>query len=353
MSPQRPHLLFIQPSDAPFVLTDLDILTQKYRVRARHFHFKPIWRHVWNQIAQMVWLLRHLHQTDMVYAWFADFHTVLPVAVCRITHKPIVIVLGGYDVAQLPELRYGAHLGKFRSFCSRITLRYASLLLPVSQATAGELAAFAPHAMAVVVPNGVDTTTFDYDPNNERDIEVLTVCGARDIRSARIKGIDLFVDVARRLPEASFLVIGLEAEALAWVRSLDAPKNITLSGRVSREALARLYGRTRVYCQFSRHESFGMALAEAMASGCLPVVTTTGALPEVTGPSGWISADRDAAFLAAAVQEALHSGPKERHEARQRILNHFSIEKRREALTALLSGFFPPEQDIIHSPGKI
>ena len=54
-----------------------------------------------------------------------------------------------------------------------------------------------------------------------------------------------------------------------------------LSGEVPQEVLAEVYGRADVFVLASIFESFGMALAEAMAHG-LPVVSTIGgAIPEI------------------------------------------------------------------------
>jgi glycosyltransferase involved in cell wall biosynthesis len=338
--PSRPHLLFIQPSQASFVVADIAALSQRYCVNVRMFYFKPVWRQAWSQITLLFWLLRHLPAADGLYAWFADYHTVLPVLLGRLLGRPVYIVLGGYDVARLPGFGYGAHLHWFRSGCSRVSLRWATQLLPVSCATADELAALGRHAPARVIYNGVDTSFFRPVAGAERDIGVLTICGARDKRSAEIKGMEEYLQVARRQPAVGFWVVGLEEEALTWARSLRPAENVHLQPRVSRKELAALYARTRVYCQFSHHESFGMALAEAMACGCLPVVTNTGALPEVVGDAGWIIAGRDAAHLAAAVGTALQAEPGRRERARARIVECFAMEKRQAALAALFAEEF-------------
>lgn len=345
MQPQRPAILFIRPSRAPFVELDLAFLGRRFPLRHRLFHFKPFWRQLADQIAQLLWLLGYLGRADLLFIWFADYHSLLPTLLGRLAGKKVVIVVGGYDVARLPDYQYGAHLRPFRSFCSRLSLRLATLLLPVSSSTAGELAAFAPHAPARVVYNGVDTAFFTPGSAGARDWDVLTVCGARDVRSAAIKSIDLFIAVARLLPQYGFYIIGLEEAAREWVRSLGVPANVRIEGQVGREQLARIYARSRVYCQFSRHESFGMALAEAMASGCLPVVTATGAMPEVVGDAGWVvpaSGDPAATTtaLAAALAEALSAAAggstTSRLPARQRIIDNFSLRRRQAALNAAL-----------------
>ncbi len=341
MPHRPPHVLFIQPSRAPFVLADMAGLRHHFRLRIRLFHFKPWLRQLWDQVAQGFWLLRHLPGSAALFTWFADYHSLVPVLAGRFLRKPVIIVVGGYDVARMPDFGYGAHLQALRSFCSRMSLRHAALLLPVSQATAAELAALGPHAPARILYNGVDTAFFAAETESVRERGVLTVCGARDRRAAEIKGIELYLEVAQQLPQVAFSVVGLEAGALAWIRARGVPENVRLLGRLERTALAALYARSQVYCQFSHHESFGMALAEAMACGCLPVVTANGAMPEVVGEAGWVVAERSALQLTAAVEQALQAGPAQRQAARQRIVTRFTLSRRQDDLAALLKQVAP------------
>jgi len=57
---------------------------------------------------------------------------------------------------------------------------------------------------------------------------------------------------------------------------------------IQHDELINLLKSTRVYCQLSYTESFGMTLLEAMSCGCIPVVTDRDALPEVVGDCGYV-----------------------------------------------------------------
>jgi glycosyltransferase involved in cell wall biosynthesis len=63
--------------------------------------------------------------------------------------------------------------------------------------------------------------------------------------------------------------------------------------------LAGLFRRSVAYCQLSIDESFGLAVVEAMASGCVPIVTNAGALPEITGSMGVVCSSCDEIVRAA------------------------------------------------------
>ena len=73
-----------------------------------------------------------------------------------------------------------------------------------------------------------------------------------------------------------------------------------------------------------------MALAEAMACGCVPVVTDRGALPEVVGDTGFYVPYGDEKATAEGIKNALRS---ERGAiARKRIEDMFSLREREKGL---------------------
>lgn len=91
-----------------------------------------------------------------------------------------------------------------------------------------------------------------------------------------------------------------------------------------------------VYAQLSAYESFGMALAEAMQCGCVPVVTRRGALPEVVGDAGWYVPYGDPDATAQAIREALNAPDAASRAARHRITDRFPLDRRRHALVDAL-----------------
>ena len=144
-----------------------------------------------------------------------------------------------------------------------------------------------------------------------------------------LKGLDTFVG---RLP--CFQRSVYNHGPLAGRRSaIRPPENVLLCGYVSSEELVTLYqGLGSTVALFG--ESFGMALAEAMACGCVPVVTERGAMPEVVGDTGYYVPFGNVQSAAEAIEKALSS--KKGLEARMRVEEKFSLNRREKGLSSLL-----------------
>jgi glycosyltransferase involved in cell wall biosynthesis len=135
-------------------------------------------------------------------------------------------------------------------------------------------------------------------------------------------------------------------EAIELLREL-APENVEFTGWLSDEALHDAYRRAAVYVQASKHEGFGLAVAEAMLAGCVPVVMDVTAMPEVVGDAGVLISSQEPDAVAGGVREALERGPEASREARRRILSEFPLERRREGLLRIVEqAISPPEPGV-------
>jgi glycosyltransferase involved in cell wall biosynthesis len=111
-----------------------------------------------------------------------------------------------------------------------------------------------------------------------------------------------------------------------------APPNVELTGWLSDGDLHAAHRSAAVYVQASRHEGFGLAVAEAMLAGCVPVVMDVTAMPEVVGDAGVLIQSQEPAEVADGVRRALAMGPEAAGRARERILTAFPLERRREGI---------------------
>ena len=120
-------------------------------------------------------------------------------------------------------------------------------------------------------------------------------------------------------------------QAVEELRNRGGP-NLELTGWLTDEELLDRYRRAAVYVQASRHEGFGLAVAEAMLAGCVPVVMNVTAMPEVVGDAGVYIESQDPEDVAAGIRRALELGPEAGAVARERILTSFPMESRREGI---------------------
>jgi glycosyltransferase involved in cell wall biosynthesis len=145
------------------------------------------------------------------------------------------------------------------------------------------------------------------------------------------------------VPEARFVQAGawLEEDAAAVLRAR-AGENVDLRGWVEQSDLEELYRRASVYVQASWHEGFGMAIAEAMLAGCVPVVRTAGSMPEVVGDAGVLIDSSEPEAIADGVRRALTLGEDGRRRARERIVEAFPLRARYDGIQGAVGRLLAP-----------
>ncbi|HEV7473914.1 MAG TPA: glycosyltransferase family 4 protein [Pyrinomonadaceae bacterium] len=209
----------------------------------------------------------------------------------------------------------------------RITLAKAARVIAVSAAVAAQLrssAIVSPEKISVVL-NGIDTERFAnaaarFDRSQflaawklpEDSLLVGTVG-----ELSPLKGQEEFLRAASRIlqecPTAYFIIAGIDhspgqkhRESLEQlIEDLSLTERVKLVGWL--KDLAQLYCGLDVFVSASHTESFGLALAEAMASGTAVVATATEGAAELiqTGETGLLVLIGDVAKIAKAIIELL------------------------------------------------
>jgi glycosyltransferase involved in cell wall biosynthesis len=319
---------FIYYFFSPFIRQDYEIISRHFEVEKVNFRTpRDIFK-----------IARAIFSSDLTYAWFVSGHSFLAVMLSRILHKRSIVVAGGYDVAFVPEMNYGQYTrGRVRRMFADYVLKNADVILAVSNFTRGEVLDRAKPQIIKVIYNGINTDMFF--PGREKEDMVITIAGSGyhlgDVLSdtknmINLKGIETFVQAAEHNPDVRFLVMGLSDKGVEILKEKYSLPNLELHGYASQEKLIDCYRKAKVYCQLSYRESFGVALAEAMACECVPVVTDRGALPEVVGDTGIYVPYGDEKATANGIKNALKSDKGAL--ARERIENRFSLQERERAL---------------------
>src|SRR5262249_49753840 len=124
------RILFVHNQLARFAAVDRDLLAERYavteRYESRHLRLRPLE------------IRRAVNALDIVLAWCASWHSIFPVLFARRLGKPALVVVGGYDTANLPEAGYGSQRGGVRRLISWAVIRSATHLITNSESAKHE-----------------------------------------------------------------------------------------------------------------------------------------------------------------------------------------------------------------------
>jgi glycosyltransferase involved in cell wall biosynthesis len=315
--------LFVYSRKASFVGIDRGFLAERFEIDDL---YQP------GRVPNPFTVVRGVLRADLVFGWFASWHTFLPIGLAWLLRKPSVLVIGGFDTANMPEIGYGHQRGGFRQWASRWLMKRATRLITHSNYTLSEIEQNTPipPERVTVLHLGIPDP-FGELPAGEREQAALTV-GAIDRGTLDQKGQRPFVEAARHLPDVKFVFVGKWLDDAANELRASAPDNVEFTGFLDDDGLHDWYRRAAAYVQVSRHEGFGMAVAEAMLAGCVPVVMDVTAMPEVVGDAGVLVSSQDPVEVADGIRLALDADDAARSRARERILTRFPLEKRRDGL---------------------
>lgn len=340
-------VLFIYPKSASFIKLDLQILSERYEVieNTYSWHRKNLLPFI--LIRQFIFLITTLPKSDHVIISFGGWWGWLPALLAKGFNKPSYIIIHGTDATSFPELNYGNIRKPWLKYILRQQYQNTTSLLPVSESLIYTentyydqsriikqgLDYFFPNisTQKIVIPNAIDGNKWvDFNKTRKQNL-FITVFSPGQFT---LKGGDLLLNIAPLLPHFKFKIIGHEKP----YNLKSTPKNIEFIGRSSPEQLVTYYNEAKFYLQLSISEGFGVALCEAMACGCIPIVSNVNALPNIIGNSGFILKHRNTNELVDLINIAFTESNEEmRHIARQRILNEFSIEKRKDLLFNTIS----------------
>ncbi len=284
----KKKILFIYTNYSTFVKTDFDILASEHEITK--CQFKPVRGLVKTAIQllkQKIFLLFNIWKYDSVFVWFADYHSFLPVLFAKLTGKKSFVVIGGYDVANMPELKYGSLASPLRKKLTLFSIKNASLCIPVVENLEKKVKEIAPKAKTKTIYTGYRFILNEsIEMGKEREKMVLTVSITENKQRFLIKGLDRFRELAENLPDFNFCVVGVKNDAKALFDPI--PKNLVLLPPLNQDELTAYYLRASFYGQFSRSEGLPNALCEAMLCGCIPLGLDIGGISKAIGDTGLV-----------------------------------------------------------------
>lgn len=343
MNPKLPKIVFIYPYLSSFIKIDLELLQRHFDVYAIH------WTRTLDiiNVLHTMWLV---FRTDLSFTWLAGGHAARVVFFSKLFRKKSIVVVGGYEVANEPEINYGLMISQKYARKVKYVLENADVILTVDDSLKKDAI-----KNAAVSGNNILTVPTGYDPekwkpNGEKENLVITVAAIEtrevsgiEIRDKlRLKGIDTFLSSARFLQNIKFKVIGVQNEASKEIRSI-SPQNVEIIGFLPQEELLQYYQKAKVYCQLSWREGLPNSLCEAMLCECVPVGTDRYGIVTAIGDTGLYVPYGDPKATAEAIMKGLNSDKGK--DARERIKTMLPLEKREKELVNIIYRILEPGQE--------
>lgn len=265
---------------------------------------------------------------------FADNHALLTLIISKILKRKFLVIVGGYEVARIKNLRYGLNRSMFFPKVVKWIFRFADHVLPVSHnlkedaieqiKTEGN--------NITVIPNGFDSDLFRPSGKDKEQI-VLSSGICNDMPTFFLKGIDTLLKTAEHIPKIHFFIIGISEKLQKKIETL-RPQNVTVIASLPQEKLISYYQRAKVYCQLSLREGHPNSLCEAMLCECVPVGSDVPGMKNVMNKIGFLVPLQNPSATAKAIEKALQST--EGLKAREKIKQDYSLQKRETAFKSMI-----------------
>ena len=333
-----------------FVDTDLKILN-KLGARVLEIHSPPhkgIGFFI-NRLRELLLSLQFLFKSNLLICWFNDYHSFFPLLIARIFMKKSIIISGGYDAIVDKKSKHGLFYRKgLRSFIARLNYRLAKEIWVVHETLEqGCQQAYYDNGIISGIRNLTTKNTLNiqevstvYDSQfwkntkRKKNNSVVTVAFFNSKRVIEIKGLDLFNEVAKRLPDYNFTIIGESGIKIA--EHLDLSKNIKVLGIKTKEQLREIYSDHKYYFQGSRVEGLPNSLCEAMLCECIPIGSVYFGIPYAIGNRGLTFSH------SSPIQNVVKFIKEEKDQelcfkARQRIIHHFNVDIREQKFKNILT----------------
>lgn len=183
----------------------------------------------------------------------------------------------------------------------------------------------------LVVPPGIDPSWMDVKRDTSHTQEVLFWGRVEDEKGIP-ELLRAFKYVSAQAPFARLTIAGEGNRMDAYkrvVRELEIDDRVTFTGWMNVADIQVLASKSAVGVFPSHVESFGLAVAEAMATGLPVIAANVGALPEIVeeGVTGTLVPAGDVTALARAIVDVLEDGAKYRQmadRAREFVRQHYS-----------------------------
>jgi len=343
----KPRLLYISPGKSTFVEKDIRLLSASFQVdlRVDNWYSKPYLIPI-RFIAQFFFLLFHIRRYKSVIVMFGGYWSLNPAIIGKLLKRKVIIIAGGTDCVSYPAINYGSLRKPILKKVIGCSFKYASVICPVDDSLVFFRNSFYDNSLqgikhffpinntpVRVVYNGYEAQQSSAINKNKKKNSFVTLAFCSTKERFVLKGIDLILQNAALFPDAHFTIGGVSNVEKYFP---GIPENVTLLGPLSPDAVKQLFSEQEFIIQISISEGFPNALCEAMSQGCIPISSPVGAMPVITGDTGFTMMKRTDEDFQNVIQQALSLSEAEKPlksvQAAGRIAEAFTESKRASQL---------------------
>jgi glycosyltransferase involved in cell wall biosynthesis len=261
---------------------------------------------------------------DYLLLWFSMPKYTLPMSILAKLFKiKIIVISGGWDIAFDKNINWGQMKNPLKRISQKGVFSLAEHILAFSEFSKKDIIKYCDKNKCDVLYFDIDTNVFRPD-ELKRNNTIITTCFEVDEITFIQKGINLFIDCAKLLPDFKFVIVGRINDNCRNLLT-ELPANLTITNRfINRQELVELYQSAVIYLQASAHEGFGIAAAEAMSCGCIPIGTRNTSLEEVIGDAGFLFDYNDLEGVLKLINIAMND-KRLSSKARERIEKYFPL----------------------------
>jgi glycosyltransferase involved in cell wall biosynthesis len=341
-------IFFCHTGLATFVASDLKILSETYQVLNYEYTLGTNrLRKIINIFTSFFSAVYYVPKIDVIYVWFAGYHGFFPILIGKLLRKKTIVIVGGYDASYVPSIPYGVFYGNgmFR-WCVEWIYKNVDHILPVDESLVESTNYYADPSVQGYKTGilnhvkGVDQSKIKvvylgYDKiedfEKKRSISVVCIALVNDDKTFKLKGWDMILNLANKMPTVDFILIGandrVKDELLSkkWsnIKLVNAPD----FGDVINSLL-----KAKVVLHPSLTEGFCSVITEGMLCGCVPVGSAVGGIPRSIGDAGFVIKEQNVDAYINAILLAIENFDQLSHKAIERANTLYPLEKRKVAL---------------------